>query len=240
MICFVARRRMSAFVDGDLPPAQSQALSEHLGSCASCSARLYSLRSTLGGLAEMSRLEPREPIASRVFDRLEVESRGPGLALVFRSVLATRPLMWPSLVTSSLLIGVVLTSALALHRPRSLQRMVAAAEDAWPAVRTPAWGTEGNPALPFAGVAVPQVLSGYSSADFLGDTGEGTLFFATVVARDGSVSTVTLIEGDREQARPVLEGLRQQRFEPVQFRGRPVAVSIYRLISRLDVRSPVT
>jgi hypothetical protein len=240
MKCFAARRRLSEFLDGDLAPAQSQALSEHLATCAKCAARLRSLCSTLEGLAEMPRLEPREPIASRVFDRLEVESRGPGLALVFRSVLATRPLIWPSLVTASLLLAVVLTGALALDRPRSLQRIVAAAEDTWPAVRTPAWGTEGNPALPFAGVAVPQVLSGYSSADLLGDTGEGTLFFATVVARDGSVSTVTLIDGDKEQARPVLDALRQQRFEPVQFRGRPVAVSVYRLISRLDVRSPVT
>ncbi len=240
MNCFVVRRRLSQFLDGDLAPAESQALSAHLGSCAGCARRLASLRSTLEGFAELPRLEPREPIASRVFDRLEVESRGPGLALVFRSVLATRPLIWPSLVTSSLLIAVVLASALALDRPRSVQRMIAAAEDAWPAPRTPAWGTEGNPALPFAGVAVPQARTGYSSADMLGDTGEGTLFFATVVARDGSVSTVTLIEGDKEQARPVLDALRQQRFEPVQFRGRPVAVSVYRLISRLDVRSPVT
>jgi hypothetical protein len=240
MRCYVARRRLSEFLDGDLAPAESQAVSEHLASCPGCSEHLRSLRSTLEGLAELPPLSPPEPIAARVFDRLEVESRGPGLALVFRSVLATRPLIWPSLVTSSLLIAVVLASALALDQPRAVPRMLAAAEEAWPAVRTPAWGTEGNPALPFAGVAVPQARSGYSSADMLGDTGEGTLFFATVVARDGSVSTVTLIEGDKEQARPVLDALRQQRFEPVQYRGRPVAVSIYRLISRLDVRSPVT
>jgi hypothetical protein len=69
---------------------------------------------------------------------------------------------------------------------------------------------------------------------------EGTLFLETVVARDGSVSTVTLLGGDSEQAQPLLDALRRERFEPVLFHGRPVAVSVYRLISRMEVRSPVT
>jgi putative zinc finger protein/TonB-like protein len=239
MICFVARRRLSAFVDGDLPAAQSQELSSHLRGCARCAARLRSLQATLEGLADMPRLEPRDAIASRIFDRLEAESRGPGLALVFRGKLAPRPLILPSLVTSSLILAVVLASALALDRPRD-ERSVSASDDAWPAVRPSAWGTEGNPALPFAGVAVPRARSGSSYGALLGDTGEGTLFLETVVARDGSVSMVTLINGDQEQARPVLDAVRQQRFEPVQYQGRPVAVSIYRLFSRLDVRSPTT
>jgi anti-sigma factor RsiW len=239
MRCFVARRRLSAFVDGDLATAQSQELSAHLRGCMPCSERLRSLQKTLEGLADMPRLEPRDPIASRVFDRLDTESRSPGLALVFRGRLAPRPLILPSLVTSSLILAVVLTSALALDRPRPGDRTVTASEEAWPDVPQPAWGTEGNPALPYAGVAVPRIRSGSSSAAMLGDA-EGTLFLATVVARDGSVSMVTLIQGDQEEARPVLDALRQQRFEPVQYQGRPVAVSVYRLFSRLDVRSPIT
>jgi class 3 adenylate cyclase len=69
---------------------------------------------------------------------------------------------------------------------------------------------------------------------------EGTIFLETVVARDGSVSAVTLLTGDRLLAQPLLDALRQQKFEPVRLRGRPVAVSVYRLISRMDVRSPIT
>ena len=56
-----------------------------------------------------------------------------------------------------------------------------------------------------------------------------------VVARDGSVSAVTVIGGDSELARPVVDALRRERYEPARFRGRPVAVSIYRLISRMEV-----
>ena len=38
----------------------------------------------------------------------------------------------------------------------------------------------------------------------------------------------------------LIAALRQQRFEPTRYRGRFVAVSVYRLISRLEVRSPRT
>jgi hypothetical protein len=69
---------------------------------------------------------------------------------------------------------------------------------------------------------------------------EGTLFLETVVARDGSVSAVNLLQGNSHQAGPVLEALRRERFWPGQYNGRPVAVSVYRLISRMDVRPPTT
>ena len=32
----------------------------------------------------------------------------------------------------------------------------------------------------------------------------------------------------------------EERYEPGRFRGRPVAVSMYRLISRMEVRAPIT
>jgi hypothetical protein len=239
MICLLARRQLSGFLDGDLPSNTARRLTAHLESCPDCSARLRSLRVALESLNELPRLSTGESVASRVFDRLEVESRGPGLALVFRSMLGARPLILPSLVTASLLLAAVFMSVLALDRPAPLARLLVA-EESWPPVRQGSWGTEANPLMPFAGVDVPQARSGFSSADLLGDMGEGTLFLETVVARDGTVSNVTLIAGDVEQARPVLDALRQQRFEPVRYRGRPVAVSVYRLISRMDVRSPVT
>ena len=64
---------------------------------------------------------------------------------------------------------------------------------------------------------------------------EGSVFLETVVARDGSVSTITLLEGDFAQAQPLLDAYRKARFEPVRVRGRLVAVSVYRLISRMEV-----
>ena len=60
------------------------------------------------------------------------------------------------------------------------------------------------------------------------------------MARDGQVSAVTLLDGDSGRAGPLLDALRRERFEPGRVKGRPVAVSVYRLISRMEVRAPLT
>jgi hypothetical protein len=102
--------------------------------------------------------------------------------------------------------------------------------------REPLQGTEGNPLFPSSQVALPRLRAGQPvPVKALSSMGEGSVFFETVVARDGSVSTVTLLGGDSVQAQPLLEALRQARFEPVRVKGRPVAVSVYRLISLMEV-----
>ena len=49
-----------------------------------------------------------------------------------------------------------------------------------------------------------------------------------------------MIEGDSAGAAPLMEVLWRERFWPGHMNGRPVAVSVYRLISRMDVRAPLT
>jgi anti-sigma factor RsiW len=235
MNCGLVRDRLSAHVDGDLPPAEAGALEQHLAECLGCAERRRSLEASLAMLVELPRLVPAEPIASRVRDRLEVERRGPGLALLFRPALAGRPLILPSLVPAALVLVLIGTGVLALggRSPSGSPR------EAWDALAPS--GTEANPLFPSAEVTVPQVRSGGPFPETLAaGLGEGTVFVETVVARDGSVSTVTLLEGNRAQAQPLLDALRQQRFEPGRYRGRPVAVSVYRLFSRMEVRAPLT
>ncbi len=102
-------------------------------------------------------------------------------------------------------------------------------------------GTESNPLFPSADVGLPQVLGNRVLGLPLGELGgEGSFFLETVVARDGTVSAVTLLDGDSREARPIVDALRRERFEPVWLHGRRVAVSVYRLISRLEVRAPLT
>jgi anti-sigma factor RsiW len=241
MRCRAARSRFSPYLDRDLAPESARAVAAHLAGCPDCARRLESLRGAVGMLAELPVLSPSEGIASRVFDRLEVESWTPGLAMIFRSYRARRPLILPSLVTSALLLLAGLGGALAVDRAwRVLDEPLPPVAGSWEG-RLALSGTEANPLFPSAGVGLPRERpGGLVSQDVLAQMGEGTLFFETVVARDGSVSTVTLLHGDRVLAQPVLDALRAQKFEPVRFRGRPVAVSVYRLISRMDVRSPVT
>jgi hypothetical protein len=105
----------------------------------------------------------------------------------------------------------------------------------------PVSGTEANPLFPSAEILLPQQLAALSlPPEVLTGDGEGSFFLETVVARDGSVAGVTLLEGDSGLEKPLVEALQKQRFEPVRYRGRLVAVSVYRLISRTEVRSPRT
>lgn len=235
MKCAEVGRRLSAWWDGDLPPAAAGAIDSHLGECARCRARAAQLREACGLVAELPRLEASESVAQGVLTRLEVETRGPGLGLLLRRFGAARPFIVPSLVPAALVLVTVLAATLALDSGPRLDGRLAG----WGVV--PALGTESNPLFPSAGVGLPRERDGGGLApDVLVGVapGEDALFLETVVARDGTVSTVTVIQGNAEEAAPLLAALRQQRFEPARYRGRPVAVSVYRLISSMDVSLP--
>jgi len=237
MICVAVRRRFSSLRDGGLPRAREAAVRAHLEGCAGCAARWSSFSAALDGLAQAPRLEPRESLAAQVLGRLELERRGPGLALLFRSVWASRPLILPSLVPAAALLVAILAGAVALDRSESLP-------DVYVRPGTLAWnanapGTEGNPYVPSPEVDAPRHRGLALPAEVLAELADGSFFLETVVARDGTVSDVTLIEGDAANAGRLMDALRQQRFEPARYRGRPVAASVYRLISRLEVR-PLT
>lgn len=237
MTCARVRTRLSEWLDGELPAATTRTVEEHLSLCPACSRVALELRSVSGMLCALPRLETPEPVAARVLERLELESgaRRPALAVLFRGFVAARPLMLPSLVPAALVLVGVLAGVLALDSGPLPE--VHLAPGAWGAV--PASGTEGNPLFPSAGVDLPREMAGLDlPPGFLAGAGEGTIFVETVVARDGSVAGVTILGGEAETE--LLEALRQQRYEPVRYRGRLVAVSVYRLISRMEVRSPLT
>jgi anti-sigma factor RsiW len=238
MTCAGVRRRLSEWLDGDLEASVSRTVSAHLESCGACTRQAEELRAVSELLAALPRVEA-EPVEGPVALRLELASgaRRPALAFLFRGVAAARPLILPSLVPATCVLLLVFGALLALD-PGPLPE-VRLAPGAWSTV--PASGTEANPLFPSAEVLLPQQLAALSLApEVLAGQGEGSLFLETVVARDGSVAGVTLLEGDAGLEQPLIEALRQQRFEPVRVRGRRVAVSVYRLISRMEVHSPRT
>jgi hypothetical protein len=239
MTCARARARLSEWLDGELEPTTARTVQSHLSGCPACARRAEELRGACALLAELPRLASPEPVAARVLDRLEIEggSRRPGLALLFRGFAAARPCILPSLVPAALVLVSVLAGVLALDSGPLPE--VHLAPGAWGAV--PASGTEGNPLFPSRGVDVPRETAALDlSPEVLAGSGRGSIFVETVVARDGSVAGVTVLQGDPANEEPLIEALRQQRYEPVRYRGRLVAVSVYRLFSRMEVRSPRT
>ncbi len=237
--CRSAQRQLSAYMDGDLGAGSARLVAAHLETCRACAARWRALRAAVEMLAEAPRLECREPIAARVRDRLDVEIRSAGLALILRPTWKARPLIFPSLIPAAAVLSVVLGVAFALDRdPEPLPAVATRGAESWGP--TGASGTESNPVFVSTEVSAPRVRTAAAINDLVAAVGDEQIFLETVVARDGSVSTVTLLGGDSQQAGPLLEALRHERFEPGRRHGRPVAVSLYRLISRTDVHAPVT
>ncbi len=240
MTCARVRGQLSEWLDGELEPAAARAVSSHLQRCTECTRRADELRAVSSLLAGLPRLEAGDSVAAQVLDRLEMEAEvlRPSLAVLFRGFAAARPLMLPSLVPAGLILVSVLAGALALD-PGPLPE-VHLAPGAWGV--TPASGTEGNPLFPSADVSLPRETAALDLApELLAGRGDGSLFVETVVARDGTVAGVTVLEGSAEGEEALVKALRQQRYVPVRYRGRPVAVSVYRLISRVNVEeaSPV-
>jgi hypothetical protein len=238
MKCRDVHERLSDLLDGRLEGREAQAVGEHLSICAPCSRRWESLTASVAALRELPRLKPAGSIARQVLHRLEVESRGPGLALLFRPAWMARPLIFPSLAPAALVLVSIMAGALALdQQPGGTVGVPSASIDG----RVAPSGTEANPLFPSADVSVPRVTDRRDiETAALADLPDGSLFFETVVARDGSVSDVTLIEGEPSRAAAIVKALRQERFEPAMRRGRPVAVSVYRLISQIEVHASVT
>jgi hypothetical protein len=245
VICRLARHRFSELRDGCLSAAERRAIAAHLESCPACAAEWRAYASALDGLSDLARLECSGEIAARVFDRLDMENRKPGLAMLFRPIRAARPLFLPSLMGSAMLLATALGVTLVLEDrhdalpPIAQQRQL----DAWTTLPSPVpdWGTESDPLFLSEDVTTPRPRHGAEVPAYLLEPGaEGTVFVETVVARDGTVSAVRLVNGDSSAAEPLLEALRRQRFEPSRYRGRPVAVSVYQLISRMEVRAPLT
>jgi hypothetical protein len=234
--CSHARRLMSDDRDGGLSREERVSLRSHVSVCSACRAHERVLGESLDALADLPPIHSLEPIAPAVFDRLEVESRGPGLAMLFRPAWKARPLILPSLVPAALLLCLVIVGAAAVGRQPAGVR-----EAGW-GTGFPAFGTEGNPHPPTSDVSVPRMRAAWAPSDgLMNDLGEdAAVFVETVVARDGRVSAVRLLGGDEKQAEGIVEALRQQRYEPGRLKGRPVAVSVYRLFSRMDVRPPLT
>jgi hypothetical protein len=242
MKCRAVRSHLSEYLDCELPHDVMGAVARHLETCADCAAVQRDMSRSSELLAALPRLQA-PPIAQTLKDRLELEARSPGLQFLYRPALLARPLILPSLVPAMAVFVVILASVLFLDRSREpwVPTQAAARGEAW-SPRTPLSGTESNPLFPSTGVAVPQVRARIAVPEPLLDSPgeESSLFFETVVARDGSVSAVTLIDGDSEQGRVLVDALRRERFEPVRLKGRPVAVSLYRLFSRMEVRPRTT
>jgi Putative zinc-finger len=229
---------MSSHMEGELAPGEAEALESHVASCDTCAERLESLRASRRALAALPRLAAPESLAARVLSRIEAENyRGLGLRSLYRSSWAARPLLLPSLVPAVGLLCAALSAAWLMGNTSAELPAVAS-------MTVGEWNTAPAMSSPLMGastVGLPRRRDdGQSGREALDHMVAGSLFVETVVATDGTVSEVNVLDGNQELGTPLRDALWAERFEPTRYRGRPVAVSVYRLFSRMDVRAPVT
>ena len=246
MSCRAVRRRFSAHRDGELrrrrgaarrrAPRGLRRLRARAGARCDDDARRAGRAAAAGvrGRDRVARLRP--PGGGEPQARAWPCCSGPSWA--------ARPLILPSLVPAALVLVVVLGAALALDRD---PRAAAAGVRAPPAPialgpPVPPLGHRAQPARsPSAEVSAPRARAGDGvPADLLDQPGRGH-----AVRGDGGgarrqrVRRARCSDGDSEPG-----GARCWRrcaasaSSPARFRGRPVAVSVYRLISRMEVRAP--
>ena len=87
MTCRGVRRRLSAHRDGELTGAEHRDVAAHLDGLRGVRARVArACNDDLDALADVPRLECSGEVASRVFDRLDMENRKPGLAAAVPSL----------------------------------------------------------------------------------------------------------------------------------------------------------
>lgn len=240
MNCGAVRERLSGHLDGELEAHEARMLEAHLQACPACGRHWHELREALELLAELPQADVPDVIAAKVLSRVEAETRGPSLRALYRSSWAARPLILPSLVPAALLLSLTLGLVLRLDGPAISDEPLPPV----PAQMLGDWNTAPAGPAPLvhtAKVGLPRMREGgLGGQDVLDGMVEGSLFLETVVGSDGNVSEVTVLDGNQELGTPLREALWRERFEPVRYRGRPASVSVYRLISRMEVRAPLT
>lgn len=238
MNCRSVRAQLAEREDQALDERALPEVEEHLQGCGACAAEAACLEQALDDLRRLPRLEAPESIAASVLGRIEAETRGPGLRALYVTAWARRPLLLPSLVPAVLLLGALVGTALVLDpAAEELPPVAAVTVGEWNTTPAPAPG----PPLPVAAVSLRRLASGaLGEREVLDHMVEGSLFVETRVGTDGNVSAVHVLAGNQELAAPLRDALWQERFAPTRYRGRLVEVSVYRLISRMEVRAPVT
>ncbi len=88
-------RAFSAYVDGDLPPAERARVDEHLATCIQCRVSLERFRQTVGGLGVLKRTAPGAFLANV---QAQINKRSRGRFFAKRYLLFGRiPFEWVSL-----------------------------------------------------------------------------------------------------------------------------------------------
>jgi hypothetical protein len=96
---------LSAYLDGELPPARERAVEAHLADCPGCRAELDGLRSVVKRLRHLERAAPPQVLGQAVARRVALEARPRGLVARLEAALRRLPLDPATLVTFGVVVA---------------------------------------------------------------------------------------------------------------------------------------
>jgi hypothetical protein len=241
--CSGARRRLSAFHDGELPVEEQVAVEAHLRVCRPCAAEAASLGSLGEELRAVSSVHAASIAAAMAGLQAgvmacrsaeEQESVSAQVSRAFEDMrlgFAALGSTVASVVTILLMIG-ILSFAPRSERPDSLASMI----DTF----GPTAGVDNNIGLPRA------AGEGTVSHEVFNEE-DAVLAMAAVVTRNGRIANLEYLSDrssgpDREQVERLLDELSRRRFEPARMGASPVTVKTVFLLAHTTVRAklPIT
>jgi hypothetical protein len=114
--------RLSAYLDRELPPPQTQQLERHLEACSDCRRHLESLRRVVGQLERLERRAPPPLLAGEVARRVALEGRPRSLVERLESRLVGRTLESSTLTTFALVLALAVIGFLFVDTVEKIER----------------------------------------------------------------------------------------------------------------------
>jgi anti-sigma factor RsiW len=238
--CASVRRRLEAWHDGELPPAEQCAVSQHLEGCPPCAAEARALEGI--GAALRGQTARRAPSADDLAglragvlgrataeDAVSWRSFAADLFQDMHFVLAGLSATAATLVCAALLLG------MAHFTTPGRDDSLAGIMDALAAP-----GSDRNPVTMDARMRPPRVSDDAVPAMLPPATEEDLVFaLAAVVTQEGRVSRSQVLlvnRDDREVVLRLMNAVAAARFQPARFGGAPVAVNLVWLVTHTTVR----
>jgi len=120
---------LSAYLDGELPPARERQVEAHLAACPGCRAELDGLRSVVERLRHLERAAPPQVLGQAVARRVALEARPRGLVARLEAALRNLPLDPATLVTFGVVVALAAILAVFVAGLQESERRPVSAAD---------------------------------------------------------------------------------------------------------------
>jgi hypothetical protein len=241
--CVAARRRLSAFHDGELPVSDRVAVKAHLRQCGPCTAEVSSMRQIGEELRARAAAAAdwqgpaMAGIDAAVLNRLTAERERSVTAQVSGAFQDMRLGLAALGSAAATIISVLIVIGIFYFGPRS--ERIDSLAGMMEALGAPAVGMDSRVFSP------PSAESGMT--DSLESEEDAVFALAAVVTRNGRVASLEYLsdqssDSDRARAIRLLDEVSRARFAPARMGGMPVAVRTVLVLTRTTVRGkmPVT